>query len=331
MSDIAGYIDRFSQQKIMVIGDIIADKFVVGRPERLSREAPVLILRHQDQQIVPGGGANASNNIRSLGGQVELVGMLGQDETGASLLELLTGAGIGTEGVIVDKHRPTSLKTRILAGGKQVVKQQVVRIDHLDKSSVDPGKETELLSYVEKNLGECDGILISDYGNGLMTDRVRETLLNVAREQGKIVAVDTRYNLLDYRGATIATPNLEEAGYALGRELETQSQVVEAGKNLIKSLELDYLLITQGSRGMTLFREQGDNTHIPVANFSEVFDVTGAGDTVVGTVILALGAGARPLAAVKMANYAAGIVVRKNGVATVTPEELRQEVIANGL
>ncbi len=313
----------------MVIGDIIADEFIVGQPERLSREAPVLILRHQGRQILPGGGANAGNNIRSLGGEVRLVGIIGEDHPGHNLKSILEAKKINTEGLIIDKNRPTSLKTRVLAGGDQVVKQQVVRVDHLDTDDINRDLENNLLSYVNQNLDQIDGLLLSDYGNGIFTERVKEELIKMGKEQSKFIAVDSRYDLLGFEGTTIATPNLEEVSYALKEEIEGQSDVIKAGFKLIKKLKSKYLLITQGGEGMTLFTEDGNHTHVPVANYSEVYDVTGAGDTVVGTLILALGAGADPVKAMKLANYAAGIVVRKNGVATVSPRELKEELVVN--
>ena len=323
------YINEFSNKTILVIGDVIADEFIVGKPERLSREAPVLILRHQEKNITPGGGANAANNICSLGGKVKLAGIIGNDESGSILKKVLEDKGINTEGLIKDKDRPTSLKTRIQAGGDEIVKQQVVRIDKLDKSNINGNIEEKLLTYLKENLDVIDGILLSDYGNGLLTNSIKDDIIDISQKKDLFLAVDSRYNLLDYKGATIATPNLEEAGKALDIKLQTQDQVIEAGKELIKKLSLKYLLITQGPDGMTLFTQDQNYVHIPVANFSEVFDVTGAGDTVVGTFLLAFVSGADAVTAMRLANYAAGIVVRKNGVATVTPEELKVEVKEN--
>jgi rfaE bifunctional protein kinase chain/domain len=329
MTQISKYIDQFIDKRIMVVGDIIADEFIVGRPERLSREAPVLILRRQMRNIMPGGAANAANNIISLQGKVDLVGIVGTDHSGKSLLNILEEKSIDTTGIISDPARPTSLKTRILAGGNQVVKQQVVRIDNLDQNPVGSKIEKNVVDNVLEKINQIDGLLLSDYGNGLFTPSLKQRLIQIGRKHNKFVAVDSRYNLVDFKGATLATPNLEEVGQAVGRELRTQSEVVAAGREIIEELELNYLLITQGSEGMTLFKRDGYYNHIPVANFSEVYDVTGAGDTVIGTMVLALAAETGISSAMKLANYAAGIVVRKSGVATVLPEELRKEVIEN--
>lgn len=327
MPKLSSYLADFCDTKIMVIGDIIADEFIVGRPERLSREAPVLILRHQGRKILPGGAANAAYNISSLKGNVELVGLVGRDQVGESLKKILKEKNIDIDGITVSNRRPTSLKTRVLAGGEQVVKQQVVRIDHLEKDLISDILVDKIISYVRDNISDLDGILLSDYGNGLFTTKMKDSLIKIGRANDISVAVDSRYNLLDFTGATIATPNLEEAGKAVGRELSSQQSVIKAGKMIINRLKLDNLLITQGSQGMTLFNSDNNYEHIPVADFSEVYDVTGAGDTVVGTLLLGLAAGADILDAVRLANYAAGIVVRKSGVAVVKPDELRKEVI----
>lgn len=323
------FINQFNRLNIMVIGDLIADEFIVGKPERLSREAPVLILRQQEKTITPGGGANAANNICSLGGRVKLVGVLGNDDSGQILKRDLLDKGIDVSGVVVDYDRPTTVKSRILAGGEQVVKQQIARVDNLDDSPIKRDIEDGLLSYIRQEIDTVDGLLLSDYGNGVMTDRLKKEIITLAKYKNKFVAVDSRYNLLDYQGATFATPNLEEVSYALDRKVVTQDDVVLGGKELLAKLKLEYLVITQGGEGMTFFTNDGEFQHIPPTNFTEVFDVTGAGDTVVGTLCLAVGSGADIYTAVKLANYAAGIVVRKRGVATTGPEELKEVVLRN--
>ncbi|MFW5999075.1 MAG: bifunctional heptose 7-phosphate kinase/heptose 1-phosphate adenyltransferase [Halanaerobiaceae bacterium] len=329
MNDLVSYINKFKTRSILVLGDIIGDEFIEGNPERLSREAPVLILRQQERRILPGGAANAGNNICSLGGDVKILGLVGKDESGRALLDCMQEKGMNTSRILKTGSRPTTLKTRVLAGGKQVVKQQIVRIDHLDSSPVGRDCERIIIERFHKLVDDIDAILLSDYGNGLFTSAVIEEVLMTADELGKIVAVDSRYSLPDFRGASIATPNLEEAGIVVGREIKSQREVEEAGKIILGEMDLDHLLITQGGDGMTLFAGRKNPVHIPAANFTEVYDVTGAGDTVVGTLVLALASGASPLGAVRLANYAAGIVVRKSGVATVSPEELKEVVKEN--
>ncbi len=329
MKSLLTYLKDFKKAKIMVVGDIIADEFLVGKPERLSREAPVLILRRNDQKILPGGAANAAYNISSLEGVTHLVGVVGEDRSGKKLKKILVENNINITGIFSTKNRPTSLKTRVLAGGEQVVKQQVVRIDHLEQEDISKKLQDKIILHIKNNISEIDGLLLSDYGNGLFSSEMKKSLINLGREKGKFVAVDSRYDLLEFEGASLATPNLEEAGNAVGKKLKTQKDVIKAGEKLIKTLKLDNLLITQGSEGMTLFSKNEKHEHIPVANFSEVYDVTGAGDTVIGALVLGLAAGVPISKAVRLANYAAGIVVRKSGVAVVNPAELKKEVIEN--
>jgi rfaE bifunctional protein kinase chain/domain len=323
------YINKFRAKRIMVLGDLIADKFIIADPERLSREAPVLILKHQQEKILPGGGANAAANIASLGAEVDLLGVVGGDLAAAALKEELNQRQIITDGVFKDASRPTALKTRILAGGDQIVRQQVVRVDKIKSFDISSDLKEKLLSYLENNLAESDAVLFSDYGNGIFNQDSTAQFVKAAAAAGKNSAVDSRYQLDQFKGAVIATPNLEEASAIYGAELRTQAEVERAGLEMRKNLELKYLLITQGGDGMTLFAPGEKIEHIAAANFSEVFDVTGAGDTVVGTLILALAAGAPVEIAIRIANYAAGIVVRKSGVASVTAAELIREVNKN--
>jgi len=323
------YINKFRAKRIMVLGDLIADKFIIADPERLSREAPVLILKHQQEKILPGGGANAAANIASLGAEVDLLGVVGGDLAAAALKEELNQRQIITDGVFKDASRPTALKTRILAGGDQIVRQQVVRVDKIKSFDISSSLKEKLLSYLENNLSESDAVLFSDYGNGIFNQDSTAQFVKAAAAAGKNSAVDSRYQLDQFKGAVIATPNLEEASAIYGAELRTQAEVEKSGLEMRKNLELKYLLITQGGDGMTLFAPGEKIEHIAAANFSEVFDVTGAGDTVVGTLILALAAGAPVEIAIRIANYAAGIVVRKSGVASVTAAELIREVNKN--
>ena len=323
------YINKFRAKRIMVLGDLIADKFIIADPERLSREAPVLILKHQQEKILPGGGANAAANIASLGAEVDLLGVVGGDLAASALKEELNQLQIITAGVFKYASRPTALKTRILAGGDQIVRQQVVRVDKIKSFDISSSLKEKLLSYLENNLAESDAVLFSDYGNGIFNQDSTAQFVKAAAAAGKNSAVDSRYQLDQFKGAVIATPNLEEASAIYGAELRTQAEVERAGLEMRKNLELKYLLITQGGDGMTLFAPGEKIEHIAAANFSEVFDVTGAGDTVVGTLILALAAGAPVEIAIRIANYAAGIVVRKSGVASVTAAELIREVNKN--
>ncbi|SDM20491.1 rfaE bifunctional protein, domain I [Halanaerobium congolense] len=327
--ELVKYIKKFKNKKIMVLGDLIADKFIIADPERLSREAPVLILKHQQEKVLPGGGANAAANIASLGAEVDLLGVVGDDLAAEALKKELDQRNIITKGIFKDETRPTAEKTRILAGGEQIVRQQVVRVDKVKSFDISEELSQKLSSYLEKKIAASDAVLFSDYGNGIFNQKTTPKFVETAAAAGKYSAVDSRYQLPQFKGSVIATPNLEEASEIYGSKLKTQAEVEKAGIEMRKELKLEYLLITQGGDGMTLFAPGDQIDHIPAANFSEVFDVTGAGDTVAGTLILALAAGAPVRTAIRIANLAAGIVVRKSGVAVVTAEELIREVNKN--
>ncbi|MFP4199201.1 MAG: bifunctional heptose 7-phosphate kinase/heptose 1-phosphate adenyltransferase [Halanaerobium sp.] len=327
--DLVKYIKKFAEKRIMVLGDLIADKFIIADPERLSREAPVLILKHQQEKILPGGGANAAANIASLGAEVDLLGVVGADQAAEALIKELNQRQILTAGVFRDRSRPTAEKTRILAGGDQIVRQQVVRVDKVKSFDLSAQLQQKLTAYLKENIAQSDAVLFSDYGNGIFNQQSTAQFVETAAAAGKESAVDSRYQLNQFKGAVIATPNLEEASAIYGKQLRTQAEVEKAGLEMRKELELKYLLITQGGDGMTLFAPGDKIEHVAAANFSEVFDVTGAGDTVVGTLILSLAAGAPVEIAIRIANYAAGIVVRKSGVASVTAAELIREVNKN--
>lgn len=322
MSKLAEYLSQFNKQKILVIGDMIADEFIIGQPQRLSREAPVLILEQTEHKVLPGGGANAANNVAALGGQVYLAGVIGDDSAGCRLEEKLNELGIKTEGLVIDSSRPTSVKTRILAGGGQIVKQQMVRVDNLETRDISTVIEDQLLVYLENQIDKIDGIILSDYGNGVFTKRIINEVINLAKIYKKILAVDSRYQLKNFRGITIATPNKEETEKTVGFKLDSPARIEKAGWKLKEMLAAEAILVTLGGEGMQLFSEEGTN-HILASNYTEVFDVTGAGDTVIATLTLALTSGATRVEAMKMANFAAGIVVRKSGVATTNVDELK--------
>lgn len=328
--ELLGYIKQFNSKKIIVLGDIIADKFIIAAPERLSREAPILILKHQEEKVLPGGAANAAANIASLGAEVDLMGIVGTDKAADSLKSELKKREIKTEAIFSDSERPTAEKTRILAGGEQIVRQQVVRVDKLENFDISQQLTKKLSEALKFKMAKSDAVLFSDYGNGIFNSKTTANFVEIAAEADKDSAVDSRYQLSEFKNAVIATPNLEEVSAVYGKELKSQKDVEKAGLKLRRDLKLKYLLITQGGEGMTLFAPGDKVDHIDAANFTEVFDVTGAGDTVVGTVTLALAVGAPAGAAIRIANYAAGIVVRKSGVASVSSEELVEEVKKNG-
>lgn len=321
-------IENWQRKKIMVIGDIIADVYLEGRISRISREAPVLVLEHMDEKVIPGGAANAIYNAGTLGGDVYAVGIIGDDQAGKDLIATLEAKDIHTDGLIIDRSRPTITKTRIMAGGQATVRQQIVRVDREKKTP--PGSEVanSILSYISANLPSMNAVVMSDYGSQAISTTVRQMVVNQCKEYGIPCMVDSRYNILEFQGVTFVKQNEAETGAAVGFEISDRDSLYQAGSILLEKLEAEGVLITRGAEGMSIFEQGGRVTHIPVSNVSEVFDVTGAGDTVVVAMMLGIAAGASSHDAARIANFAAGIVVKKPGTATVTPEEL-QEAIRN--
>ncbi|MBI3319316.1 MAG: D-glycero-beta-D-manno-heptose-7-phosphate kinase [Candidatus Omnitrophica bacterium] len=301
----------------MVIGDLMLDEFVWGKVHRISPEAPVPVVWVQSESIMPGGAANVANNIRALGGNVQLVGVVGMDRWGAMLLEELARREINTDGVIRESARPTTVKTRVIAHH-----QQVVRVDREQPAPPSASTITRLTRWIATRLDAVDAVVIEDYGKGVVTRALLAEIVPVARSRRKIVTVDPKEEHFDlYQGVTALTPNRSEAGAALGRDLDTEAGMLEAGQELLRRLQCQALLITLGEDGMCLFEQAGRRTRIPTVA-QEVFDVAGAGDTVIATFTLALASGASMPEAAALANHAAGIVVGKLGVAVATPEEL---------
>jgi rfaE bifunctional protein kinase chain/domain len=313
---------------VVVYGDIVADRFVYGTPKRISREAPVLILRQYRDDVLLGGAGNAVNNILSLGGLPIPVSVIGNDAEGKALLDKLTSQGIDCSGVLrVGRYR-TPTKVRILGGMPHSTRQQIVRYDiedHVEIAEEEAGRFGWML---REQMAICHAALISDYGYGVVTPSLAENLTGHAR--GKPVTLDSRYELLRFPGVTAATPNEEEAAAAAGISLyedEDGDRIENVAKSLQQSLDCEAVLITRGSRGMALFERDGkEPVYIPVHGTDQVADVTGAGDTVIATFTLALAAGASYAEAAKLANYAGGIVVMKMGTATVSNEELRHAI-----
>ena len=315
-----------SGTKVLVVGDLIADEFLIGEVERISREAPVLILRHQQTRLAPGGGANAAANIASLKGRPEMVGVVGKDPTGRQLLTCLEGIRVSTRSVIMDPVRPTTTKTRISAASMQSVTQQIVRVDRLVRDPVPHEIENQIISAIQSRMQACEAILLSDYGNGVITDRVREAALSEAKVQGKLAVVDAQGDLRDFYGASVLTPNQPEAERVVGFQIVDHETLAQAGQMLLDETGAEAVLITRGSSGIALFERDRELVEVPAFNRSEVFDVTGAGDTVVGALTLALAAGATYFEATVIANLAASIVVRRFGTATTTPQEILEAV-----
>jgi rfaE bifunctional protein kinase chain/domain len=322
-------IDRFSGRRVVVLADLVADEFLYGRIDRVSREAPVLILRYDGTDVRMGGGANAVANLASLGAVPLPVGVLGRDPAGRRLRQLLREAGISDRRVFTERSYTTPVKTRIMAGGAHSTKQQVVRIDRASPLLDGSGRAAALRA-LEDLSGRIDAVLVSDYGFGLLTPDVVEKAVARARSLGVPVTVDSRYDLLRFRGMTAATPNEPEVEAALGITIgHDRGRLEAAGRTLLRRLGAKAVLVTRGSDGMTLFEPRRPPLHIPVHGTDQVADVTGAGDTVIATFTLALAAGATPAEASLLANYAGGLVVMKRGTATVSQAELREAVAAD--
>jgi rfaE bifunctional protein kinase chain/domain len=321
-------ISRLADRRVLVLGDMVADAYVVGRPARISREAPVLILEFADSFVRPGGATNAAYNLSSLGARTSVVGVIGDDQLGRQLRSSLADLAIDCTGLLVDPGRPTSAKTRILARGTQEAQQQVVRIDRVDSSPVDESLRQRMIEMVCRALQDVDALIVSDYENGVISQEVIEVCLPEARRRGLVVAVDAHGDLFRFRGVTVATPNQPEAEATLGRAVGTVDELEVAGREILERMDARGVLITRGSEGMALFEEGRDTYLLPVASRggSEVVDPTGAGDTVAAVFTLAVASGADMRSAAYLANVAGGEVVRKLGAAPVSPEELFQAV-----
>jgi len=309
---------------VVVYGDIVADHFIYGTPKRISREAPVLILRQDREDILLGGGGNAINNILSLGGVPKPVSVVGEDAAGAALLQSLSSRGVDCSGIVAVARYRTPTKVRILGGFPHAARQQIVRYDIEDQFESREDEAQRFATLLRDEMSRADGALISDYGYGVVTPGVASRLIESAGK--KPVTLGSRYDLLMYPNVTAATPNEDEAAEAVGIDLVDDEKLIEVGDKLLASIDSEALLITRGSRGMALFEKDREPVMIPVSGTDQVADVTGAGDTVIATFTLALAAGASYVEAAKLANYAGGIVVMKMGTATVSNDELRYAI-----
>jgi len=315
-------LPKLAGKRVLVVGDIFLDEYITGQATRLSREAPIPVLEFAGRRYVPGGAANPSNNVVALGGMAYQVGVIGDDEAGQTLLARLREAGIDTAAVVTDPSRPTTTKTRIVAQGSLRFPQQLARIDHLARRPVAGEVERAIVAHLEALVPQVDAVLISDYRTGVASEAVVAAAVKLARQHGKLAAVDSQGNLHKFYGFDLVKCNQREAEAVLGRTLSSEDDFREAQEQLLAELEVQAILITRGPDGMSLLGRDQPYAHIPAANVSEVFDVTGAGDTVIAVATLALAAGLNLLSAARLANYAAGLVVRKLGNATATPQEL---------
>jgi len=310
-------ISKFSKARILVIGDLILDEFLWGDVSRISPEAPVPVVRVRSESFMPGGAANVANNIHALGAKTYLAGVVGTDERGRILTEELEKKGMDVAGIVIDGERPTTLKTRVIAHH-----QQVVRIDKEKMDGLSMGLIDQIIDYVKERINDIDAILIEDYGKGVITPRLLQEVLALAKRHKKIVTVDPKEeHFYYYKGVTAITPNHHEAAQATGVKVKDGESLLKIGKALLSKLKCEAALVTLGEDGMQLFEKAGRVTYIPTMA-QDVFDVSGAGDTVIGSFTLALAAGARMVDAAHISNFSAGIVVGKVGIGVVTQEEL---------
>jgi D-beta-D-heptose 7-phosphate kinase/D-beta-D-heptose 1-phosphate adenosyltransferase len=312
-------IDRFRHAKVLVVGDIMVDQFIWGKVSRISPEAPVPVVNVTSENLLLGGCANVLNNVFSMGGQVAVSGIVGSDAMGKWLVDTLQKMDIDTAGVIVEQGRPTVVKTRVIAHS-----QQVVRFDREDTSPVTRDSLQKIVAYIQSTQNDLGAVIISDYNKGVFSEQLVREIRTITAERGIILCIDPKQSDFSlYQGCDLLTPNRQEMERALGREIKGREDLVQGGAALIRDFGFGALLVTMGEEGMTLFEHEGAVTHIP-AVAREVFDVTGAGDTVIGVFALCVAAGATLTEAAILANHAAGIAVGKVGTAPVYRDELKE-------
>lgn len=325
MTQLLDIIRRFAERRVVIVGDAIADKFVHGSISRVSREAPVFILRHEQTETLPGGAANCAMNLVSLGARVSLISLTGADEAGNELRSKLEAAGVDIKGVLVSEKVQTTTKVRILAGLSHSSKQQVIRIDYDSAPVNDAELRAALINKLQKAFTDADAVVISDYNYGVVDAHV----IAAIRKVNVPVLVDSRFRLSEFTGFTAATPNQEEVENLIGAQIASTEQLKTVAKELKERLGYRALLVTRGSDGMTLLESDAAPLHIRAVGAQQAVDVTGAGDTVIATFALALASGASFADAARLANYAGGLVVMKRGTASVTSAELEHSILSS--
>jgi D-beta-D-heptose 7-phosphate kinase/D-beta-D-heptose 1-phosphate adenosyltransferase len=314
-------IDEFSEAKILVIGDIILDEYVWGDVSRISPEAPVPVVQVTRETKMLGGAANVIHNMTTLGAMPTLCGIVGEDQTGKEILHKINSIGLNTDGIVIERGRTTSIKTRVVARN-----QQVVRFDREDPPNIRPESTEKFLNFIEKNLDGLSAIVVADYGKGVISTSLMEGLRKLIQDTSVMITVDPKTGNFDYyQGVDVITPNHHEAGAFCRFEITDEETLAKAGKQILHELDCRSVLITQGKNGMTLFESDGEINHIPTVA-KKVFDVTGAGDTVISTFSLALASGLDLKSAAILSNFAAGLVVGEVGTSTVSAEELKRVV-----
>ncbi len=315
-------IDRFPKTRILVVGDIVLDHYIWGKVFRISPEAPVPVVNVTKENLLLGGATNVVQNIHALGGSVSVCGVIGRDQAGSQVLQLLRNQSIPTDGILEDANRPTTIKTRVIAHN-----QQVVRFDRETKDRIGKDIHHRIFDHVKQRIAAgLDAILLSDYCKGVVTSELVQDIVKIARKNGVIVSVDPKVSHFNmYRGVTILTPNANEASLGSKIDIVDDESLLRAGAMLLKRLNCVAVLITRGELGMSLFEHGKKVIHIPTVA-REVFDVTGAGDTVIAALTMAMASGASVVDAARISNFAAGIVVGIVGTAVVRPDELKQRI-----
>jgi len=317
LAALRGTVSRFAGRRVVVWGDLMVDRYLWGHVDRISPEAPVPVVEIERESFSLGGAGNVAANLRALGAEAVLVGVLGKDADGDALIEAFAARGIDTRRVVRDPARPTTVKTRVIAHS-----QQVVRTDRESRAEVGGEAAAALARGLEEEIARADGLIVSDYGKGVITAGGIELALREALRRKVHVSVDPKESHIDaYRGVSILTPNQHEAGGVMGRRIVDEASLLAVGRGLLERVHAKAVLITRGPDGMSLFEADGRITHLPTVA-REVYDVTGAGDTVVAVVALGLAAGADFPEACVLANHAAGVVIREVGTAVCSPEEL---------
>ncbi len=315
-------LGNFTGKRVLLVGDLVADHYIKGKSSRISREAPVLILKYQEETVVPGQVGNTAANIAALGAEALLVGVVGNDVRGEQLLAALGDAGVNTESVSRSASGATLTKTRILAGGHHTARQQVIRIDDDERLEIGADERDELVQAMERAGEIADAVIVSDYGYGAIDERTWSAALAIAARRMIPVVLDSRYALDKLKGATLVTPNEEEALAIAGYNGVEDYEIEDVGARVRELCGCQHLIITRGNEGMVLFPEAGGAVHLPIFGSDECTDVTGAGDTVVATATLALAAGASPVDSMVLSNLAGALVVMKMGTATVSQAEM---------
>ncbi|MBR1942363.1 bifunctional hydroxymethylpyrimidine kinase/phosphomethylpyrimidine kinase [bacterium] len=322
---LAEYIDSLKNIKVLVVGDLAIDEMIYGDTERISREAPVLILQHTKTNILLGAAANAAHNASVInGGKVGVIGVTGDDYQAGQLRTALEEANIDCSGLVAENGRKTVTKTRISGSCSQSVTQQIVRIDRQTKALINQDTEKNVIHNLEKLIPKYDAIILSDYHIGVLTQNIIDKATELANKHNKVIVVDAQKDLDKYNNVTSMTPNLPDTQKFTGIELTSQDKIIEAGKNIIAKTNCKSILITCGADGMISVNGNGDYDIIPAFNRSRVFDVTGAGDTVTALYSMGLATGAEPVYAAVIGNLAASIVVKQFGCATTSIAELLQ-------